>query len=85
MRQKWTPQISRSIGYSLEWLEIFWYARVYSLVSQLPLPSAESEEFGTICLLYLFTGIASVFVDSVFVGFDQRQEITHTRIYRVLV
>ena len=37
------------------------------------------EEFGTIALLYLFTGIASAFVDS---GFSsaliQRQEITHT-------
>ena len=37
------------------------------------------EEFGTIALLYLFTGIASAFVDS---GFSsaliQRQDITHT-------
>lgn len=37
------------------------------------------EEFGTIALLYLFTGIASAFVDS---GFSsaliQRQEISHT-------
>ncbi len=37
------------------------------------------EEFGTIALLYLFTGIAAAFVDS---GFSsaliQRQEITHT-------
>jgi O-antigen/teichoic acid export membrane protein len=37
------------------------------------------EEFGTITLLYLFTGIASAFVDS---GFSsaliQRQDITHT-------
>ena len=37
------------------------------------------EEFGTIALLYLFTGIAGAFVDS---GFSsaliQRQEVTHT-------
>lgn len=37
------------------------------------------EEFGTIALLYLFTGIASVFVDSGFsAALIQRQDITHT-------
>lgn len=37
------------------------------------------EEFGTIALLYLFTGIASAFVDSGFsLALIQRQDITHT-------
>lgn len=37
------------------------------------------EEFGTIALLYLFTGIASAFVDSGFsASLVQRQDITHT-------
>ena len=37
------------------------------------------EEFGTVALLYLFTGIASVFVDSGFsAALVQRQDITHT-------
>jgi O-antigen/teichoic acid export membrane protein len=37
------------------------------------------EEFGTIALLYLFTGIASAFVDSGFsAALIQRQDVTHT-------
>jgi teichuronic acid exporter len=37
------------------------------------------EEFGTIALLYLFTGIASTFVDSGFAAaLIQRQDVTHT-------
>jgi O-antigen/teichoic acid export membrane protein len=37
------------------------------------------EEFGTIALLYLFTGIASAFVDSGFsTALVQRQDVTHT-------
>lgn len=37
------------------------------------------EEFGTIALLYLFTGIASAFVDSGFsAALVQRQNVTHT-------
>lgn len=37
------------------------------------------EEFGTIALLYLFIGVASVFVDSGFAGaLTQRQDTTHT-------
>ncbi len=37
------------------------------------------EEFGTIALLYLFIGVASVFVDSGFGGaLSQRQDTTHT-------
>ena len=37
------------------------------------------EEFGTIALLYLFTGIASAFVDSGFsAALVQRQDVTHT-------
>jgi O-antigen/teichoic acid export membrane protein len=37
------------------------------------------EEFGTVALLYLFTGIASAFVDSGFsAALVQRQNVTHT-------
>lgn len=37
------------------------------------------EDFGTIALLYLFTGIASAFVDSGFsVALIQKQDVTHT-------
>jgi O-antigen/teichoic acid export membrane protein len=37
------------------------------------------EEFGTVALLYLFTGIAGVFIDSGFsAALVQRQDVTHT-------